>query len=267
MRVIELLAAPDRLDRLRLLWEVRSARYASGHRPADPDFPDVHAFADTVGHSDHPLAGVERVLERGGEAEDAVAEVVGRFRAFAGDRDDLPFPAFYNADPTHALLSYALVRHLGPEVVVESGVGYGVTTALVLSALERNGRGHLTSIDLPPLAAASGAFTGILVPEELRPRWTLHLGSSRKHLGGVLTRVGTPGVFLSDSANVFALERYELDTVLPHLVPGGVALFNNIPKEFQEYAGTRDDVELRTIEQVDKAPMVTGLLWKRGGAG
>ena len=141
-----------------------------------------------------------------------------------------------------------------------------MTTALVLNALERNGRGHLTSIDLPPLAAASGAFTGILVPEELRPRWTLHLGSSRKHLGGVLTRVGTPGVFLSSSANVFALERYE-SIGLPYLVPGGVALFNNIPKEFQEYAGTRDHVELRTIEQVDKAPMVTGLLWKRGAAG
>ncbi|HEY5728379.1 MAG TPA: class I SAM-dependent methyltransferase [Acidimicrobiia bacterium] len=266
MRVIELLAAPDRLDRLRLLWEVRAARYASGHQPADPDFPDVHAFADAVRDSGHPLAGIEGVLA-GGEAEDAVTEVVGRFRAFAGDHHDLPFPAFYNADPTHALLSYALVRHLGPEIVIESGVGYGVTTALVLSALERNGVGHLTSIDLPPLAAASGAFTGILVPEELRPRWTLHLGSSRKHLDGVLARVGRPGVFLSDSANVFALERYELETVLPHLVPGGVALFNNIPKEFQEYAATRLEVELTSIEQVDKAPMVTGLLWKRDGAG
>ena len=267
MRVIELLAAPDRLDRLRLLWDIRSARYASDHQPADPDFPDVHAFAASVQDSDHPLAGLERILERGGEAEDAVTEVVDRFRAFAGDRHDLPFPAFYNADPTHALLSYALVRHLGPEVVVESGVGYGVTTALVLSALERNRQGHLTSIDLPPLAAASGAFTGILVPEELRPRWTLHLGSSRKHLGGVLARVGRAGVFLSDSANVFALERYELETVLPHLVPGGVALFNNIPKEFQEYAAMRPDVELTTIEQVDKAPIVTGLLRKRDGAG
>jgi hypothetical protein len=261
--VLELLAAPDRLDRLRLLWEVRAARYAAGHEPADPDFPDVHAFADAVRGSDHPLAGLERVLQRGGEAEDAVAEVADWFRVFAADRDDLPFPAFYNADPTHALLAYALVRHLSPAEVVESGVGYGVTTALVLSALERNGGGHLTSIDLPPLAAASGEYTGILVPEELRPRWTLHLGSSRKHLAGVLARVGRPGVFLSDSANVFALERFELDTVLPHLVPGGVALFNNIPKEFQEYVATRHDVELTTIQQVDKAPMVTGVLWMR----
>jgi hypothetical protein len=267
LKVLELLAAPDRLDRLRLLWEVRWARYASGHEPADSDFPDVHAFADAVRGSDHPLAGLERFLERGGEAEDAVAEVADRFRVLAGDGDDLPFPAFYNADPTHALLSYALVRQLRPEAVVESGVGYGVTTALVLSALERNGGGHLTSIDLPPLAAASGAFTGILVPDELQPRWTLHLGSSRKHLAGVLTRVGRPGIFLSDSANVFVLERYELDTVLPHLVPGGVALFNNIPKEFQDYVTVRHDVELTTIQQVDKAPMVTGLLWKRAGAG
>ena len=267
MRVIELLAAPDRLDRLRLLWEVRSARYASGNQPADPDFPDVHAFADALRDPDQPLAGIERVLEPGGEADEAVAHVFARFRAFADARDDLPFPAFYNADPTHALLSYALVRHLGPAVVIETGVGYGMTTALVLSALERNRRGHLTSIDLPPLAAASGAFTGILVPEELRPRWTLQLGSSRRHLAGVLAMVDRPVVFLSDSANVFALERYELDTVLPHLAPDGVALFNNIPKEFQEYVRTRPEVELTTIEQVDKAPMVTGLVRKLAEAG
>ena len=35
--------------------------------------------------------------------------------------------------------------------VVETGVAHGVTSRFILEALERNGRGFLWSIDLPPL--------------------------------------------------------------------------------------------------------------------
>lgn len=45
---------------------------------------------------------------------------------------------------------WCLVRHLKPKRVVETGVAHGVTSRFVLEALERNGSGHLWSIDLPP---------------------------------------------------------------------------------------------------------------------
>ncbi len=267
MKLFQLLAAPDRMDRIRLLWEVRSAGRVSDHHPATPGFSGLDDFVGAVERSGGALSGLGVVVGPGGEAEEALAEIRQRFRAFADDHHDLPFPAFYNADKTHALLSYGLVRHLRPAAVVETGVGYGVTTAMVLLALERNGAGHLTSIDLPPLAAASGEYTGILVPDELRWRWTIHLGSSRKYLRRVLDEIAAPDLFLSDSANVFVLERYELDTAWPHLTPGGFALFNNIPRQFQDYVASVPGAELMTVEQAEKAPMVTGLLRKPSEGG
>jgi len=51
--------------------------------------------------------------------------------------------------PLQGALLYALVRVFQPEVVVETGVGPGGSSAFILNALERNGFGHLYSIDLP----------------------------------------------------------------------------------------------------------------------
>lgn len=48
-----------------------------------------------------------------------------------------------------ALFIYLLVRLTKPEVVVKTGVGPGASSALILNALNRNGKGVLYSIDLP----------------------------------------------------------------------------------------------------------------------
>ena len=46
---------------------------------------------------------------------------------------------------------WCLTRHLRPRNIVETGVAHGVTSRFILEALERNGLGHLWSIDRPPL--------------------------------------------------------------------------------------------------------------------
>src|SRR5216684_329042 len=46
---------------------------------------------------------------------------------------------------------WCLTRHLKPNTVLETGVAHGVTSRFILEALERNGAGHLWSIDLPPV--------------------------------------------------------------------------------------------------------------------
>jgi len=48
----------------------------------------------------------------------------------------------------HSFL-YAIVRAYSPSLVVETGVLYGHSSAAILAALEDNGAGRLTSIDLP----------------------------------------------------------------------------------------------------------------------
>src|SRR5258708_7464420 len=66
----------------------------------------------------------------------------------------------HDATTELARMCYALCRAVGPEVVVETGVGNGVTSSYFLQALKVNSKGSLWSLDLLPLAAQSG----LLVP-------------------------------------------------------------------------------------------------------
>lgn len=104
------------------------------------------------------------------------------------------------------LIYYALVRLLKPDNVVETGVASGGSSAWILQALEQNGSGQLTSIDLPPKAEmASMSWTmpdhlanGFLVPQDLRERWTLIEGDALFELPPVL-RACRPNIFIHDS--------------------------------------------------------------------
>ena len=83
---------------------------------------------------------------------------------------------------------HAIARLLRPEHVVEVGVSSGVSSAYLLSALAKNGRGTLHSVDLPsrPRRSAngrgaswslpSGKNSGWAVPPRLRRGWDLRLG-------------------------------------------------------------------------------------------
>lgn len=81
---------------------------------------------------------------------------------------DAPFSMIYNGSPALARLCYAVVRAMRPQVVVETGVCYGVTSSFTLGALEENGSGMLYSIDLPLLAKEADHYHGCLVPQHLR---------------------------------------------------------------------------------------------------
>lgn len=54
----------------------------------------------------------------------------------------------------------AAVRLVKPDIMVETGVARGASSAVALAAMQENDRGHLHSIDLPPLAANSTKFIG-----------------------------------------------------------------------------------------------------------
>src|SRR5258706_11605345 len=90
------------------------------------------------------------------------------------------FSLSHNGGFPFAEFCYAIVRARRPEVVVETGVGFGVTTAFILAALAQNEHGTLYSVDLPPLGVGAAEQVGFLVPEEFRSRWRLVRGSCRR---------------------------------------------------------------------------------------
>ena len=257
LKIVRLMSDGNRFDRARVLSEIRLNRLFLDRQRAQLG---IISFGDFLNHISEQNSTLFELLKAGGEAEEAVHWARSRFAELA--KQPLPFPSFYNADLTLALLSYAFTRYLRPHFVLETGVGYGVTSALVLFALERNGFGELVSIDLPSLADPKGLYVGLVVPEHLKSRWTLCIGSSRRRLPGILSDHRQMGLFISDSANVYTLQRYEYEAVYPRLITGGAALFNNIGSKFQRFVSSTGDLRFHCIWQIDKPSCATGLILK-----
>jgi len=117
----------------------------------------------------------------------------------------------------HSFL-YAIVRAYSPSLVVETGVLYGHSSAAILAALEDNGTGQLTSIDLPreehqnitvgrqhvQVGLSSNEFSvGCAVPVDLRSRWNLVLGNSLELLPKILGETRHVSIFIHDSLHTY----------------------------------------------------------------
>lgn len=145
----------------------------------------------------------------------------------------LGFPCF---------MLYPIIRLVRPEIVVETGVGPGGSSALILNALNKNRKGHLYSIDLPGYDAIiypkmgrlynihvpPGNEVGWLVSPSLRERWSLLLGDSKEILPRLLTDLDGIDVFLHDSLHTDEHIMFELECVFPRLKREGLLLCDDV---------------------------------------
>jgi hypothetical protein len=87
------------------------------------------------------------------------------------------------------LLQYAAARALAPECIVETGIANGVSSAYLLLAIRKNGKGQLHSIELgDPTFLPAGTEPGWLVPTWLRGPWQVHIGDARRLLPPLLSK-------------------------------------------------------------------------------
>lgn len=203
-------------DRVRARLEVRERKRRSGPPMYSPAGWDTLGgrLAPVFGHDLPPLLYAD-------EFDMVYASLAARAAALP----PVPFPPIFDADPLLARLAYALTRLLKPDLVVETGVALGVVSACILSALERNSRGQLISIDLPPLGVAPGTV-GLLVPDGLRGRWSLHRGTSTRLLPRVLAGSPPVGLFLQDSLFTWRNSTREFCQVIPHLADQAAIVAN-----------------------------------------
>jgi hypothetical protein len=106
---------------------------------------------------------------------------------------------------------WCLIRHMRPKKVVETGVAHGVTSRCILEALEKNGEGHLWSIDLPPVDRFWRSQIGAAVGDRFSDRWSYIAGSSRRRLPKLLSDLGEIDLFIHDSLHSERNVRFELD--------------------------------------------------------
>lgn len=136
---------------------------------------------------------------------------------------------------------YGAVRIARPKLVLETGVFDGMSSALVLRAMERNATGTLISVDLPARemiadatdrmlegALPQGCDPGWIVPQGLRSRYHLHLGDSKQLLPPLLQKCGQVDVFLHDSLHTYQHQFFEYQIAWPYLIPGGLLLSDDI---------------------------------------
>jgi len=138
------------------------------------------------------------------------------------------FKGWNDGDAGFVRAVWCLVRHLKPRNVVETGVAHGVTSRFILEAREKNGSGHLWSIDRPPMEPEWKQQIGIAVGDRLRDRWTYILGSSRRHLPGLLAELGQIDLFIHDSLHSERNVRFEIDSAWAVLWPGGAVVVDDI---------------------------------------
>ena len=166
----------------------------------------------TTRHQEAPLAGIESYVHQ----------------CSANMPPEVPFGTFHNGDSLLGRVCYSVARVIQPDEIVETGVCYGVTSSYLLKALDANGRGVLHSIDLPPLGKNGDRFVGWLIPRELRSRWNLHRGTSRRILKPLLARIGPLDLFVHDSLHTYGNMRDEFALAWPALRPGGVLISDDI---------------------------------------
>ncbi len=177
----------------------------------------------------HEILGVSWPCQASAEFWPLWAEVLRPFNAKQVRIGRGAFAGWGDGEPGITRAAWCLVRHLQPAHVVETGVARGFTTQMILEALERNGAGHLYSIDLPPpLRPDLHNQIGAAIRSDLRHRWSYIKGSSRRHLPRLLAELGQIHLFIHDSEHTEYNTHFELDRAWSALKQGGVVMADDI---------------------------------------
>ena len=140
---------------------------------------------------------------------------------------------------------YSLIRKFKPEVLVETGVCNGISTAFILLALHKNKKGKLYSIDFPDIDGEfyekdnfgenkggakipNGKKPGWVIPKNLRERWTLIEGKSQEELPTLISELKEIDFFLHDSDHSYDCMMFEYEEIFKVLKNKGILASDDI---------------------------------------
>ena len=113
---------------------------------------------------------------------------------------------------------YAIIRERQPNLIIETGIGRGVTTTFILAALLKNGKGKLISID-------KGSETGQLVFNGLKLNWDKRIGKTSDILPTIIDPID---IFLHDSLHTYENMSFEFEWANQHMPSGGIIMSHDI---------------------------------------
>ena len=139
-----------------------------------------------------------------------------------------PYPADYSIRTDSRLFLYGLCKIMKPNVVVETGIAYGQSSSYILQALKENNNGILYSIDNIFRPWESLEMIGNAIPQNLRKRWKLVVGSSLMKLEETLRSKKTIDVFLHDSLHTYKNMLFEYNTSWPFIKKNGFLISDDV---------------------------------------
>jgi predicted O-methyltransferase YrrM len=145
----------------------------------------------------------------------------------------------------HSEVLWAIVRESRPKLVVETGVCNGLSSAVILEALTRNGEGRLVSVDVPEFSdptlntrevwhgkggavIPAGKSVGWLVRDEVHARWSLQIGRSSEVLPAILEENSPIDLFVHDSEHSYENQIFEFRNAIKALRPGGILVATDV---------------------------------------
>jgi hypothetical protein len=176
----------------------------------------------------HEHLGVQWPCEMAAEFRSLWPQVMKELEAKGIQAGPESFGSWNDGDAGLVRAVWCLTRHLRPENVVETGVAHGVTSRFILEALEKNGVGRLSSIDLPPVEKDWQKQVGVAVDDRHTKRWTYVKGPSRLRLPKLLAQLGKIDLFIHDSLHSERNVRFELDRAWAALRPGGALVVDDV---------------------------------------
>jgi len=177
----------------------------------------------------HELLGVTWPCPEGPHLDELMADVRSMLAANGLGFGRRTYGCYSDGDSSICRAAWCCVLHTRPEVVIETGVAHGVTSRIVLEALQLNDCGHLWSVDLPyPFDHQLHVQTGAAVTAACRTRWSYIEGSTRNRLPPLVDEIGHVEIFIHDSLHTPRNVIFEMEQAASAMRPGGIMLVDDI---------------------------------------
>ena len=208
------------------IWTILRQNHVAKHERSVPG--DLYPAEEGWDRRMHELLGIPWACSAASEFTVLWPQVIAELEAKGIQPGPETLQGWNDGDAGLTRAIWCLIRHLQPRNVVETGVLHGVTSRFILEALERNGVGHLWSIDLPPLEPVWQSEIGVAVTDRFRQRWSYTRGTSKRCLPRVLSELGEIDMFIHDSLHSEQNVRFEVDRAFAALRPGGAIVVDDI---------------------------------------
>ncbi len=125
-------------------------------------------------------------------------------------------------------LLYWLIERRQAKKVVETGVGYGWSSLVILLSLAQRKNALLVSSDRPYPERENDAYVGCIVPTGLRPHWRIIRYADREAIPKALRLLRSVDVCHYDSDKSYAAKRWTYARLWEALRPGGYFIADDI---------------------------------------